>query len=182
MPKKAWIALVMVVFLSAGLSAGAKEFSKGSMYLTPQVGINSYAIPFGAWFEVALTENIGVGGSVMFQFWSEDLFLFDADFGYSATLITPAVEAAYHFTKIKMEKLDLYAGAALGFSIYKVSWKDDFGGDDDVTGSSGIYLSPFAGGRYYFSEKMAVNAKVNFSAIGDFSGVGGTVGLTIRLN
>lgn len=181
MSKKAWIVAVMVVLLSLGLNAGSKEFSKGGMYLTPQVGINSYAIPFGAWFEVAITENIGVGGSLMFQLWSEDFFLFDANFGYSATLITPAVEAAYHFTKIKMEKFDLYAGTALGFSIYSISWKDDVGGDDDATGSSGIYLSPFAGARYYFSDKMAVNAKVNFSAIGDFSGVGATVGLTLRL-
>ena len=181
MKRHALIVLLLTAMLTLGLTAGEKEFSKGSQYLTAQVGFNSYAMPFGANFEYALTENIGIGGTVMMQFWSEDWGFAGYNYGYSCTLITPSVEGAYHFVGLDADKLDVFAGAALGFSIYSVSWKDSWGGDSADTGSSSLYLSPFIGGRYYVSDKMAISAKLNFSAIGDFNGVGGTVGLTFRL-
>jgi hypothetical protein len=163
------VLLAIILCMSLALTAAPKskkkyaklEFNKGEMYLTPQIGLNSYAVPFGANFEYAMTENIGVGGTVMMWIWSH------------GTLILPSVDAAYHFTMLDVEKLDLFAGAGLGFAIF--SAKGGF------SGSSGLYISPFVAGRYWFSEKMAVSLRVNIGLIGDWTGVGGLLGVTFRI-
>lgn len=164
------LVLLLVVFLSFSLALSAApkkkkhiplEFHKGEMYLTPQIGLNSWAVPFGANFEYAMTENIGVGGTVMAWFWS------------GASVILPSVDAAYHFTKLAVEKLDLFGGVAIGFAIYNAG--------SGISGSSGLYISPFAAGRYWFSEKMAVSLRLNIGLIGDWTGVGGLLGVTFRL-
>ncbi|HOW44449.1 MAG TPA: hypothetical protein PK919_04680 [Candidatus Aminicenantes bacterium] len=165
--------LVVVVCSSLALSAAPKKaakkasflyFHKGDKFLTPQIGINSTTIPFGANFEYGLTENIGLGATLMVWLWS--------DFGYSASIINPSVEATYHFTKLNVEKLDLFAGAGLGYSIFS----SDYG-----FGASGISLYPFAAGRYWLSKKLAVSLKLNFDLIGDWTGIGALLGVTLPL-
>jgi len=149
-------------------------FREHGLYFTPQVAITSYAFNFGASMEYGLTENIGVGGTVMLAFWSDNALRL------SQTLITPSAEGYYHFTKLDVENLDLFAGAALGFSIYSFSW--DFGnGDDNAVGAGGVFLSPILGGRYFFSEKIAACLKLYVSIIGNFAGVGAVAGVTIVL-
>jgi hypothetical protein len=167
------LVVLVAIFLCASLTLSAApkkiikkyarlEFNKGETYLTPQIGVNTYAIPFGANIEFALTENIGVGGTVMAWIWG------------AGTLIVPEVDAAYHFTKLKVEKLDLFAGVGVGFAIWHA--KGIYGG----TGGSGLYIDPFVAGRYWFSEKMAVSLRMNFG-IGDWNGVGGLLGVTFRI-
>ncbi|MFC2161055.1 hypothetical protein ACFLRX_05320, partial [Acidobacteriota bacterium] len=130
-----------------------------------------YALNFGASLEFGLTENIGVGGTLMLAFWG--------DTGISYTLITPSAEGYYHFTQLDVDKLDLFAGAALGFSIY--SFKADNAWIGDGTGTGNLFLSPILGGRYYFSEKIAACLKLYISLVGGWSGVGGVLGVTIVL-
>lgn len=162
--------------------SGEKEFSKGSKYVTAQLGLNSYAIPFGASLEIAITENVGIGGSVMLQFWGEDYSYFGLGYSYSSTLITPAIEAAYHFTKLKVNKLDLSVGANIGFSIYSYSWEIEWPGIEDVdVGTSGLHLSPFLNGAYYFSPKTAIKLRVYFSTVGGWTGIGGLLGIIFKL-
>jgi len=171
--------LLMVLLLSlvVSVAAAGPYFQKGTQIITPQVGLNSYAIPFGASFEFGLTENIGISANVMMQFWSEGI----GAWGWSSTLITPSVEGAYHFTSLEVDKLDLYAGAGLGYSIYSFSWDDGVGDDDTIVGGSGLFLSPFAAARYYFNEKTAVMLKLYVSAVGDWSGVGAVAGVSFKL-
>ncbi|MCU0275719.1 MAG: hypothetical protein MUF02_02495 [Acidobacteria bacterium] len=163
------VLLILLVCSSLALSAAPKkgkkyaqlQFKKGELYLTPQIGLNSWAVPFGANVEYAVTENIGIGGTVMAWFWS------------GASVILPSVDAAYHLTKLGVDKLDLFGGVGVGFAIYNAG-----GG---IAGSSGIYISPFVAGRYWFSEKMAVSLRVNIGIIGDWTGVGGLFGVTFRI-
>lgn len=175
MKKRLLIGLVVVCLFSVYGFSGTAEFSKGSIFITPQVALYSYAPNFGVSLEYGMTENIGIGASVMLAFWSEDLIIAK----YSQTLITPSVEGYYHFTTIDVPKLDLYAGLSLGFSIF--SYSVDVGiGDWAGAGSSGLFLSPFVGGRYFLTKKLAINLKFIYSAIGDWGGAGGVIGLTIR--
>jgi hypothetical protein len=161
--------LVLIVCSSLALSAAPKkkatgvEFHKGDKFLTPQVGFNSWGLPFGANFELAITENIGVGGTVMLWFWN--------DFGYSESVIAPSAEVAYHFTELKVSKLDLSAGGGLGFAIYN----SDFG-----TGSSSIYPFILLNGRYFFKPNIALNLRFNIS-FGTWGSAGGLVGVTFRI-
>lgn len=175
--KKTLITGLLVLFLFSvyGFS-GTNEFSKGSTFLTPQVALYSYAPSFGASIEYGMTENIGIGGSLMLAFWNTKIM----GSKISESLIIPSFDAYYHFTKIPVKMLDLFAGASLGFSIYSWSW--DFAGDDwGGAASSGFYLTPFIGGRYYLNKKFAICLRLNITAFGDWSGVGGVLGVTIRL-
>lgn len=162
--------IIVLVCSSLALSAAPKkksaqlQFHKGDKFLTPQIGINSTAIPFGASFEYAVTENIGVGGTVMIWLWS--------DYGFKSSIIMPSLDAAYHFTQLNVEKLDLFAGASLGYAIYSSDWGN---------WNSGLSIDPFIAGRYWFSEKMAVSLKLNIGLLGDWSGVGGLLGVTFRI-
>jgi hypothetical protein len=136
---------------SSGLS-----FNKGVLYVTPQIGFNSWAIPFGANVEYAMTENIGVGGTVMAWFWSGE------------GLIIPSAEAAYHFTMLDVPKLDLSAGGGIGFAV-------STGG-----GTSAIYPFVLINGRYFFQPKMAINLRFNMS-FGTWGTAGGLFGVTFIL-
>ncbi len=168
--KKFLAVALTFVFVGAFLFSGTQEFSKGDKFLTGQVGLNSYAIPFGASYGMAINENVEVGGTVMLYFWSDP--------GFSYTVISPSLDAMYHFTKLEAENVDLFAGASLGYSIFSVS--SDYG---TYTGtfSSSLYLSPFVGGRYYFNEKTAVSLRLHFAVSGTVTGVGGLLGVTFKM-
>lgn len=169
-----FLSALLLLGLASSALAGTKEFGKGSFFLTPQIGLNTYAVPLGLSIEYGITPNIGVGGTAMFWLWNDEF--------WTNSLIALSADAAYHFTRIDVEKLDLFAGASLGFTIYSWSWKSGY--DDwleGATGSSGLYLTPFLAARYFFSSKIAVCLKAHFSVLGSWSGVGGVLGVTIKL-
>jgi|WetSurMetagenome_2_1015567.scaffolds.fasta_scaffold139540_1 hypothetical protein len=172
--KKASVLLAVLLMVSGLASASSKEFSMGKFYLTPQVGFGSWggSIPFGLNAEYALTENIGIGGTVMAQFWSET--------GWTESWITIFAEANYHFIKLAADKIDLYVGAGLGYGIYSVSYSSGYltGG----SGSSGLVLQPILGGRYYISPKMAISLRLMAPFLGGFTGFGAAAGVTFNLN
>ena len=173
MKSKLFLGLCLsLALLSISATAGTAEFSKGSFYLTPQVGLNTWTIPFGVNAEYAITPNIGLGATVMVWLWSES--------DWSENVIAPAVEAAYHFTKLDARKLDLYAGAGLGFAAYSWKWKGG-GAGAGATGASGLFVQPFVAVRYYFSPKIAGNLKVG-GVLGTWGSFGGTIGITFYLS
>ncbi len=165
--KKFLVILISVLFLLTLSVSAETYFHKGGKYLTPQLGLNSYAVPFGVSYGMGITDNIEVGGTVMAYFWS--------DVGYSYSVITPALDVLYHFTTLNLESFDLFAGLNVGYAI--VSWNSDFSSSGSY--GSGLFLSPNIGVRYYFNKKFAVSFRAYFSAVGDLSGGGGLLGLTI---
>lgn len=167
------ILITLVLFLSTSLLTAAYykkkaplrrsnnlSFEKGNKFLAAQIGLYSGEIPFGANFEYAITENIGVGATLMMWFGS----------GYSVFM--PSIDAAYHFTMLKVDKLDLFAGAGVGFAIV---------GGDEISGTSSLSLNPFIAGRYWFSEKLGVSLRINIGLIGDWTGVGSMLGVVFRI-
>jgi len=171
--KKVFVVLAVVLVVSGLASASSKEFSKGRFFLTPQVGFASFAggIPLGVNAEYALSENIGIGGTAMAQFWS--------DTWGSMTWIMLSAEANYHFIKLAADKIDLYAGVGLGYGIYSVSYTGMYSAGG--TGASNLILEPIFGGRYYISPKMAVSLRLVGSILGGYTGFGATVGMTFLL-
>lgn len=164
--KSKFLIFILAVLLITSFAYSADNFKKGGKYLTPQIGLNSYAIPFGASFGLAITDNIEAGGTVMAYFWS--------DFGYSFTIIQPSADLFYHFTNLDLP-VDLFAGASLGFSV--------FSSDTGYSGlyKSSIFLSPFLGARYFLKDKLAISLKLYFSVLGELGGVGTLLGVTIVL-
>ncbi len=168
--KKTFI-LIGVLLFSITLIAGEKEFNKGTDLLTAEIGFSSFGTPFGASFERGITDQIGVGASALFMNWGYGSGIFG---DHSQTLIIPSAFAVYHFTEINVKKLDVYAGASLGFGIYSSNWAGE-------TATSSLFLSGIVGVRYYVTEKIAINFKESFGLIGDWSGSYSLLGVTFKL-
>jgi hypothetical protein len=166
------IFITMVILLSASLLSAAYykkpvhkassniSFIKGTTYVTPQIGLYSGAIPFGASLEYAMTENIGIGATLMVWFGS----------GYSVFI--PSADAAYHLTMLNVEKLDLFAGVSVGFAVV---------GGSGTTGASGIHISPFIAARYWFSDNLGISLREDIGVIGDWTGVSSALGVVLKL-
>lgn len=175
--KSRFIFVLCILLLVTSVFAGEQEFSKGKVFLTPQFALYSFAPSLGVSVEYALTENIGIGASGMFAFWSDNY----SGVKISQSLITPSAEAYYHFTNIQAEKLDFFAGLSVGYSIFSWSW--DIGDTEwSDAGSSGIFISPILGARYYLSKKLAICLKGHYSVVGSWTGIGGEIGLTFVLS
>ena len=170
---KKWLGLglALVIFSTAGF-AGTREFRKGMFFLTPQVGVNEWSVPFGVNAEWAVSPYIGVGGTTM-------LWLFGKE-GYDYSVVTLFGDFSYHFTRLDARDLDLYVGGGLGFNVVSSKKKSDFLGEGRAA-TSGLFLVPFVGVRYYFSPKTAVSLRLYVDILGDWAGAGAVLGVTFRL-
>jgi len=171
--KPFYISILFLLISSTFVFSQDREFYKGTQIISPILGLNSFTIPFGANFEYGITDNIGVGGTAMVWLWGSEY--------WSNSLISINADAAYHFSKIKVDKLDLFVGAGLGISLYSFSWKSGHPSLSGGLGSSGVYLEPFAGARYYFTPKIAGFTRLYVDIIGDWGGVGAVIGASFRL-
>ena len=172
----------------------AKNFSKGSTYVTGQIGFHSYVatddpfntmpFPVGCSYEVALTDNIGIGGTVMFDRWCDYLGMFGGK--YTFRVFKPSLDIIYHFNLKKMKGLGLFAGANLGYSLLFVS--NELGNDYTGELQSEPHIAPFLGlhlnfweNRPGFFNRFLVILKVHWSVTGDFSRASGSVGIAYKI-
>jgi hypothetical protein len=137
-------------------------FAQGDKLLNLGIGVNSYyggGIPLGASFEIGVSDNISVGANI-------DYLSSKYDYGFGSSDRFTAMyfggRASYHLNEllsIGSEKVDLYVGATIGYRRF--SFTDTYSGGvlTDSYGS-GIYLGIFAGGKYYFSEKLGAFAEL----------------------
>ncbi len=161
-------------FLSSVIFAGPAEFRKGTTYLTPQIGVNTWTVPFGVSVEYAVTPNIGLGGTGLLWLFAHDI--------YNYSIVTLYGDVAYHFTKLRARNLDLFAGGGLGFHVVSKTRRNDvFEPGEYHGGASGLFLLPFVGLRYYLSPKVALSFRLNVGILGDWSGVDGLIGVAFRL-
>ena len=200
MKKAIFMPLVVLVFALKPVSASgeAGNFSKGSMYVTAQAGVNSYVatadrfakpfdsmpFPLGASFEYSLTNNLGIGGTVMFDKWHDYLGIFGGKWTFR--LFKPSLDISYHFRAEKIAGLDFVVGANLGYSILSVG--NDLGNHYEGGLKNEPHLAPFLGTDLYFWEnlpgflgRLMVTLKASWSVTGNFSGVFGSVGITYRI-
>jgi len=169
-------AVVILLLLStcSFVFSQEREFYKNIQIISPVVGLNTWTIPVGANFEYGLSKHIGIGGTAMLWWWTSQ--------DWANSLIGLSFDGAYHFTGLDVKKLDLFVGAGLGFSLYNYTWKDSNSGDiKGGSGSSGLYLKPFIGARYYFNRKTAIFCRLYFQFMGDWEGAGGIIGVSFKL-
>ncbi len=203
MKKASLLLIVMCVFVFSAFALNkddieeekiGKKFAKGSMYLTGQVGINSYVatddpfdtmpFPIGASYEFALTDNIGIGSTVMFDKWSNYLGMFGGKWTFQ--VFKPSLDITYHFNANKMKGLNLFSGVSLGYSIFSVG--NELGSEYTGELKSEPHFAPFLGLHLYFWENLPgffnnllVTVKVYWSVTGDFSGISGAIGITYKI-
>lgn len=124
--------------------------------------------PITGKFEYAITDKIGIGGSVNYFHstcsWNyDDLGLFGWDtFGWDVTRASLIGRINYHF--ITKEEMDLYAGA--GFGIQEWKWKYEFSGaagNTLIAPSFGfMQMEAGVGFRYYLIPNLAIYTEAGF--------------------
>ena len=185
-----------IVSVSIPVSASPQntKFSKGSVFLSAQIGLNSFAateepieqmqFPLGASFEFSLTDNIGIGSTIMYDKWSDYLECFCGKFTFK--VYKPSLDLIYHLKIGEAQGLDFFTGVNLGYSFVSVSNELE---NEDISGlKNEPHIAPLIGTHFYFWEnasgflnRIMITAKVGWSVTGDFSGIFGSVGITFKL-
>jgi len=188
--------LFSVVSVSIPVSASPQDtkFSKGSVFLTGQIGLNSLSatddpfeqmqFPLGASFEFSLSDNIGIGSTIMYDKWSDYLGCFCGK--YTFKVYKPSLDLIYHLNVGEAQGLDFFTGINLGYTF--VSVNNELGNEDISGLKDEIYAAPLMGAHFYFWEnassffnRVMITAKAGWSVTGDFSGIFGLIGITFKL-
>lgn len=123
--------------------------------------------PLSASFEYGLKEGvgpgvIGIGGLLGYTSSREDFSAFGSSYTGKISYTVIGARGYYHLVDIA-DKLDLYGGLMLGYSIVKVSYSGSFGTlNPSSDASSGANFSLFAGARYYLTDKFAIMGELGF--------------------
>ena len=139
------IALMTIVSFSY-----SQTFEKGDNLLKVGIGLNSYplsAIPFGASYEIGITNSISLGANID--------YLDVSDFDLTAIYV--GVRGAYH-ANFDIPNLDVYGGVIVGYK--KVTITGDYGGI-----ANGTYAGGFVGATYYFGNNFGLFAELGATGV-----------------
>src|SRR6185295_8664948 len=164
------IFFMAAIILLAGISSyGQNPLEVGRAQLNMGVGFSGYGIPIYLGFDYGAGRVITVGGELSYRKYSDDY----NGFGYNHSIFGVAGNANYHFNTVldMSSDWDFYAGLTLGF--YSWTSSSDYPGNH----SSGLGLGAQVGGRYNFSQTVAINLELG----GGFVSSGGKFGLTFKL-
>jgi len=148
--KKIFLMFFVAAFMSLASEKAFAQYEKGDKILNLGIGGGGYGF-YGGGFavggsvEFGVHEFISVGAQADIRFYNYGYLLGPSE-NYVALPI--AARGSYHYGKhfLTIDKLDLYAGPALGFNI---------DGNQYYT-SSALVVGAFAGARYYFKPAMGV--------------------------
>lgn len=142
---------------------------KGENQLNAGFGFSNWGLPIYIGLDHGVHTDISAGAEISFRNHSERFL----GVRYRTSVIGISGNANYHFNGIANipEEFDVYAGLNVGFYIW------DY--DDNYPGSqaSGLGLGAQLGGRYYFSNRAAINLEVG----GGNAFSGGKIGITIKI-
>jgi hypothetical protein len=171
--------LLAAMIILTGMAGMAQVFEKGSQAINLGIGFGNTG-SFGSYYsgflpsasasyeygivEVPmgsdLTGVVSVGG---YMGWSMSKYGYDSwgsDDYYLTTNFIIAVRGNYHF--IFHEKLDPYAGIALGANIEASKWHGN-GDDPNIDyASTTPFGGAYAGARWYFSDNFSAYAEVGW--------------------
>ncbi len=148
--------------LSAGIGFGSTlGFVKGGSQ-TPALSVN---FERGAW--EAGPGVISIGGYIGYK--SIKYSASSGSYTYSQTWKYSIVgaRAAYHYTGLETDKVDLYGGLMLSYNILRYKYQDNLGGSGGSVSGTGNYgsgagFTGFVGGRYYFTPAIAAYAELGY--------------------
>ncbi len=188
--------LVFFVLILNPISAlsQTKMFTKGSMFIMGQAESKSYVattdpfdimpFPVGIGYEFLLTDNIGLGGTLFYDKWSDYLGMFGGK--YSFHVFKPSLDISYHLRIDGLKGLSFFSGVSLGYTFLSVN--NELGNDYPGDLRSESYFAPFLGTHISFSNnpsgfvgRFLVTLKAYWSMTGSYSGITGAVGLTYRI-
>lgn len=144
------IIFFIILFLSSGISA-QNPVEKGNFVLNAGTGIGVYSVPIYIAADYGIGSDISLGVDLSFGFCFDS---FKEKNDGRKTVFNSLAKVDYHFNNLLniSNKYDFYAGLSLGYGINT---------------PDGFLVRTQIGGRYYFSETIAVNAQFfggNFSS------------------
>jgi len=170
--KKITIATAFVCLISI-FSASAQKYEVGTNVVSAGVGLGSsiagytYGTQSPGWnlqYERGLAEAgpgvISGGLYVGFKTYKYDDPEGAYDFKWNYTIV--GLRAAWHYTGLNIEKLDLYGGLMLSYNHLSVSYNSPQDIQESGDYNSDIFLTPFVGARYYFIPQLAVFGELGY--------------------
>ncbi len=161
MLKKLVGTMAVALLVAAPLQQAAAQLPKGYTDIGVVVGIGSIgesSLALGGRFEHVFKElpdlgggTLGIGVGVTRYSWSSPY--------YSVSYLPIGATANYHF-KLENKKIDAFLGAGLGYQLVTCDDKTGVTRGLGCNYGSAIYFVGRAGGRYFFSEKLAAYADV----------------------
>lgn len=153
----------MLVMLSVALTSQTfAQFAKGDKLLNVGIGLGVYGrggLPIGGSFEYGVTDKISVGVQADYYSWKYNYGFSGTNYGYKYTFLPIAVRGSYHVNdllKLGNDKVDLYAGLALGYYISSFTYDGvNYGGTYSDGYGSRAFIGLHLGGRYYFKPNIA---------------------------
>ena len=164
------ISSVLILVASIVVSAQAQPFQKGTTAANVGIGLGtalgglgsarpaiSISVDHGFW-DIGGPGVITLGGYLGNTGYKYDALGYTAKWNY---LIIGA-RGAYHYNGFTdLPNLDVYGGAMLGYNI--VSYKSEGGGTDLSNNyGSGLGLSGFVGGRWFFTDHIGAYAELGY--------------------
>jgi hypothetical protein len=168
--KKVFLIIALALISGFSFSQNShKEYSHGHNQLNLGVGLSQWGVPVYIGIDHYINNDVTLGGEFSFRNYREnwDHYYYDHNImGFSGN-------ANYHFNRILEipSNWDFYAGLNLGFYVWNSP--TNYPGNH----SSGLGLGAQIGGRYYLSNKVALN--LEFGGGNAFNG--GKFGLTIKI-
>ena len=157
----------MVVVLAA--VAHAQPFQNGTTTVNAGIGLGtalgglgkarpaiSISLDHGFW-------DIGGPGVISLGGYIGNTGYKYTDLGYTAkwNYVVVGVRGAYHYNGFEIPELDVYGGAMLGYNIVSYS-ADGAGAGLKNSYGSGLGLSGFVGGRWFFNHNVGVYAELGY--------------------
>ena len=150
--------IVLAAFLSLGFGAYAQQ-----NHLNIGIGASGWGIPIYASYDFNVADNWNVVVGASFQQKTESFSGFGFSYKWQHTIIGVRAGAQYYFNELLNidDQFDVYAAGYLGYYIWNTSY-DGPGDEPDYTGSGsgGFGIGIAAGGRWYFTDKWAVNLEL----------------------
>jgi hypothetical protein len=162
---------ILIVILFVAFQTSNAQFEASKNYLGPSLGLSFLGSTFqiGVNYEHGLNLNsigmsgsgkLGVGG--LFRYWGYSEDFFGGKWSYTNILI--GAQGNYHF-EVSGGKLDPYLGLVLAYDIGTVDWDGVKGAGWAERTSGGFWLGLQGGLRYFFTPKLALNARLGLGTL-----------------
>lgn len=146
--------------IGAGLGLGSSVWATNSSG-RPAISVNYEK---GIW-EIGGPGVISLGGYLGNTGWKYSASAGGYTFTQKANYTIIGARSAYHYGGLNNDKFDLYGGLMLSYNIVNYSYEDNDPGNFTygvAAASSGLGLTGFVGGRYYFSDNLGVFAELGY--------------------
>ncbi|AFM11487.1 hypothetical protein [Turneriella parva] len=153
--------------LTSSAPPSGSAFRQGALYLGGGIGLGSGLGYLGgaalmANAEYALTNEIGIGGTIGYWGYSESLNAGGSTVKYSYSIVPIVVSGAFHLP-MKVSNLDLGVGISLGYYVVNSSVETNVSGVGFASASgSGIAWGIFGLARYFINDTIALRGKIGY--------------------